>query len=225
MRKLLAFVLLIALAAGAWFAARLFIHRGEVRATIIFDQSQRIGKNDPLVADGVTIGRVTAVTPMDGREAVSIRVDRLHTRDVVTDSLFAVEGDPPHTRLEVTNTFAVGRPIDDGAILYAKQDRIATWLAKHGSAVQPLLSKLKRKADEKIEAIDREGLDAQLDEWKRKVPAWKKEGSDVLDRRLDEIRGEIEKLERQLRDSKKTEEADRLKERFKRWLDEVKNGD
>ena len=71
----------------------------------------------------------------------------MHRRAVLTDSLFAVD----HDQLIVTNTFAVGRPIDDGALLEAKEDSVSRWLAKHGGAVEPFVNKVRARADELID--------------------------------------------------------------------------
>ena len=140
-RKLLA---LIALAAVIWLGARYFSHRGDVKATVVFRDAGGLKKGDPVIEGDDAIGRVTKVTRLDGLDAVNVSIDRLHRRAVVTDSLFAIDDH----RLLVTNTFAVGKPIDDGAVLRAKEDGLRTWLAKHAGSVKPLMEKVKRAADE-----------------------------------------------------------------------------
>ena len=147
MRKLLSIVFLLALAAVAWFGARAFVHRGEVKATIVFDDVHGLRRGDPVVEHGETAGRVTSIDPLGDRSAVSIRLDRMHRRAVLTDSLFAVD----HNQLIVTNTFAVGRPIDDGALIEAKEDRVSRWLAKHGQSVEPLVNNVRARADQLID--------------------------------------------------------------------------
>src|SRR6266576_1305194 len=101
MRKLLVLLFIVAV---VWFGARALVHRGEVRATVVFDRAGVLRKGDPVVADGKTIGVVRKVTHLDGTDAVSIAIDRDHRRDVVSDSLFAIRGH----ELVVTNAFAVG---------------------------------------------------------------------------------------------------------------------
>src|ERR1043165_7155199 len=81
---------------------------------------------DPVVENGAVAGRVTKVSPLDGDVAVSGRIDRDHRRAVVSDSLFAVDG----RRLVVNNTFAIGTPVDDGALLRARDGGFAQWLAR-----------------------------------------------------------------------------------------------
>jgi len=214
MRKLFLLLVIVAL---VWIGARALVHRGEVKATVVFDRAGALRKGDPVVADGAPIGVVTKVSHLDGTDAVSIRIDRQHRRDVVSDSLFAIDGH----RIIVTNTFAVGSPIADGAVLRAHSDRISTWLAKHGSAVQPFIAKMKRAADDEIEKLDEKHLDSELASLKSKVPDWKAEGADALDHRLGEIKSRVGKIEDSLRRSNRAEEARKVKEKFDKWLDEV----
>ena len=209
-RKLLA---LLVLAAAVWLGARYFAHRGEIKATVVFPEAGALRKGDPVVESDQTIGHVTKVTQLDGQDAVVIRLDRAHRRSIVTDSLFAVDG----RRLIVTNTFAVGKPIDDGAVLRAKDDRLSRWLAKHANSVQPLVEKVKRAADQKLDAIDRELASATT-----KAPEWKREGKGVFQKNVDALAKKIEKTEEDLKRSDQTAEARRLREKFERWLEEVR---
>src|SRR5437763_3526974 len=163
-RKLLA---LIVLAAVVWLGARYFTHRGEIKATLVFHDAGALRKGDPVVENDQIIGRVTKVTQLDGQDAVVIRLAREHRRDIVSDSLFTLE----NRRIVVTNTFAVGKPIDDGAVLRARDDRFSRWLAKHAGAVKPFVDKVKRAADDKLDSIDVELASAMT-----KVPEWKREG-------------------------------------------------
>ena len=135
LRKLLA---LIVLAATVWLGARYFAHRGEIKATVVFREAGTLRKGDPVIENDQTIGRVTKISELDGQDAVVIRLDRAHRRDIVTDSLFSVE----NRRIVVNNTFAIGKPIDDGAVLRAKDDRFSRWLAKHANAVKPFVENL-----------------------------------------------------------------------------------
>jgi len=213
LRKLLA---LIALAAVVWLGARYFAHRGEVRATIVFHDAGELQKGDPVVDGDETIGRVTKVSRLDGKDAVDIRLDRTHRRSVVTDSLFTAGG----RRLVVTNTFAVGKPIEDGAVLRAKDDRLSKWLARHADSVKPLVEKVKRAADEKFDAIDR-AVDKELASATAKLPDWKRDGKEAVDKHLDELKKKIAKTEAELKRSDKTAEAKKLRDKFERWLAEV----
>ena len=216
MRKLF---LLLLIGAAVWFGARALAHRGEVKATVVFHQAHDLGKGDPVVADGVQIGSVTKVTRLDGDDAVSIRIDRAHRRDVVSDSLFAIN----HHRLLVTNSFSVGSPIADGAVLRARNDGVSSWLAQHASIVQPFIAKVKRAADNEIEKLDEHHLDAELARFKEKAPLWKAEGASIFDHRLDQMKARMAKIEDDLRRSNRAEEARNVKEKFEKWLEEVQH--
>ena len=147
MRKLLGLLFLLLLAAAVWLGARAFVHRGEVKATIVFDDVHGLRRGDPVVEHNTVAGRVTSVDRLGERSAVTVRIDRMHRRSILTDSLFAID----HNQLIVTNTFAVGRPIDDGALLEAKEDRVSRWLAKHGGAVEPFVDNVRSRADQLID--------------------------------------------------------------------------
>lgn len=208
-RKLLA---LIALALVVWLGARYFAHRGEIRATFVFHDAGDIRKGDAVVEDGATIGRVTKVTRLDGQDSVDVRIDRGHRRDVVNDSLIRIDDH----RVLVNNTFAIGRPIDDGAVLRVKDDRVRQWLAKHADSVKPFVDKVKRAADAKIDAID-----AELASATAKVPEWKRQGREAFEQHIDELKKKFEATEKDLQKSDKVAEARKLREKFERWLQEV----
>ncbi|MEA2161931.1 MAG: hypothetical protein QOK37_58 [Thermoanaerobaculia bacterium] len=214
MRKLLVLLVIVAV---VWFAARALVHRGEVKATIVFDHAGALRNGDPVMADGSKIGVVKKVTRLDGSDAVSIVIDREHRRDVVSDSHFAAD----EHKIIVTNTFAVGSPIADGDVLRARTDGVSAWLAKHGSAVQPFIAKMKHAADQEIDKLDQKHFDAELASLKSKVPQWKAEGADALGRHIEEIRKRTGKLEDDLRRSNRADEAKKIKEKFDKWLDEV----
>src|SRR5437667_8760120 len=209
-RKLLA---LIVLAAAVWLGARYFAHRGEIRFTVVFHEAGAVRKGDPVVENDQTIGRITKISELDGQDAVIIRLEREHRRDIVTDSLFSVE----NRRIVVNNTFAIGKPIEEGAVLRAKDDRFSRWLAKHAGAVKPFVDKVKRAADEKLDSIDAELASAMA-----KAPEWKREGKDVFDKNLDALEKKIEQTEKDLERSNQAAEARKLRERFEKWLAEVR---
>ncbi|MEA2339602.1 MAG: hypothetical protein QOE82_3609 [Thermoanaerobaculia bacterium] len=214
MRKL---ILLLVIVAAVWLGARALVHRGEVKATVVFHDARDLSKGDAVVAEGAQIGVVTKVTSLDGDDAVSIRIDREHRRDVVSDSLFAID----HHRLIVTNSFAVGSPIADGAVLRARTDGVSTWLAKHASSVSPLIAKMKHAADAQIEKFDEKHIDEELAKLTAKIPDWKAEGAGALDQHVASVRSRMAKIEDDLRRSHRAEEARKVKEKFDKWLDEV----
>lgn len=209
--------LLLVIAAVVWFGARALAHRGEVKATIVFDHAAGLRKGDAVVAEGKPIGEVTKITHLDDSDAVSLRIDGEHRRDLVSDSMFAID----RHRIVVTNTFAVGSPVASGAVLRASNDRVSSWLAKHAASVQPLIAKVKRAADDEIDKLDEKHIDRELAELKAKVPEWKAEGAGALDRHVGTVRSRIATIENDLRRSNRAAEARKLKEKFEKWLEEV----
>lgn len=175
MRKFLGVLFLVAVAAAVWLGARAFVHRGEVKATIVFRDPHGLRRGDLVLENGREIGRVTSVDRLDDRTAVTIRVDRDHRRDVVTDSLFAIDD---HSVI-VTNALAVGPPIADGAIIEAKEDRVSRWIAKHGSSVAPYVDKIRTGADQLIDKTPQAKADAaaEAQKLKEKATRWLREKS------------------------------------------------
>ena len=214
MRKLL---LLLVIVAVVWFGARALVHRGEVKATVVFDRAGVLRKGDPVIAGDSTIGVVRKVTHLDDTDAVSIVIGRDHRRDVVSDSLFTIDGH----KIVVNNTFAAGSPIADGAVLRARTDGVSAWLAKHGTAVAPLIAKIKKAADQEIDKLDQKHFDEELASLKSRVPRWKTEGAGTLEQHIESIRARVETMEDDLRRSNRAGEAKKIKEKFDKWLDEV----
>jgi ABC-type transporter Mla subunit MlaD len=186
-KKLLVIVLALA---TIWIGGRFILHRGEVRATIVMRDAGALRAGDPVVENGAVAGRVTKVSPLDGDVAVSVRIDRDHRRAVVSDSLFAVDG----RRLVVNNTFAIGTPVDDGALLRARDGGFAQWLARHADPLAPLLAKAKNATDAKV---------------------------DDADKRIADAKASVAKMEADLRRSNKVAEAKALREKFDRWIAEL----
>jgi ABC-type transporter Mla subunit MlaD len=211
-RKLLA---LIALAALVWLGARYLAHRGEIKLTLVVPHADSVSKGDPVVEGDETIGRVIKTSHIDdGADAVVVRLDRKHRRDVVTDSFFSVE----NHRIAVSNTFAVGKPVEDGAVIHVKEDRLTRWLARHSGAAKQLIEKAKHVADQKLDAIDAELASAMA-----KVPDWKRDGKDVFQKNVNAMQKKIEKAEADLKRSDQAAEAKKLREKFDRWLAEVQH--
>ena len=209
MKKLMSFVFLLVLAVAAWFGGRALVHRGEIKATIVFDDGGGIRRGDPVVSNDVIIGRVERVDDVDTRKAITVRLDRDHRRAILQDSLFAIDG----SKVVVTNTLAVGAPIEDGAIIHAKEDRVSRWLAKHGTSVATYIEQVRARADRLI--------DHDFDDWTAKTPEWKKEGADSFSKHLDEVKRKVEKAQIELESSHKMDEARHLKERFDRWMSDA----
>jgi hypothetical protein len=211
MRKLL---ILIVVAILVWVGARFLVHRGEVKATVVFHDARGLRKGDQVMEGTDRIGRITSVSRLDGDAAVSFRIDRAHARSVVTDSFFTIN----EHALVVSNTFAIGKPIADGAILRAREDRVGQWLVKHGQSLQPILAKAKRAIDGGFDDLDRE-----LDAAKAHAPQWKREGGDAIDRHVAPIRARVLQIEGDLRKSNRIAEAKAIRQKFEHWIEEMKH--
>lgn len=188
MKKLLVIVLVLI---AIWIGGRYVLHRGEVHATVVMHDAGSLRAGDAVVENGVVVGRVTKVAHLDGDDAISIRVDRDHRRAVVSDSLFAADGH----RLVVDNTFALGTPVGDGAVLRARDGAIAQWLARHGETIAPLLAKAKSATDAKL---------------------------DEADKRIAEVKTKVGKMEDDLVRSNHLAEAKALRDKFDKWVAEIK---
>ncbi|HEY5611496.1 MAG TPA: hypothetical protein VIL97_09830 [Thermoanaerobaculia bacterium] len=222
MRKLAAILLLVALAAGAWWAARWYKHKDDLRATVIFKSADELRRGNDVVADAIVIGRVTKVARLDGQDAVSIRVSPQYRKEVMTDSLFSIRGDAPSARLEIDNTIAVGKPVADGTVLYAREDKISRWLAEQGKKIAPIVRGLGQRAGELFDEYRSETLDQELETLKEQIPEWKKQGEEFARERIAEAEKRIADIEADLRKSKKKAEADKLRAKFKQWLNDAK---
>jgi hypothetical protein len=221
MRRLASLLFLLVLAVLVWLGARWFIHRGELHATVVLPSAGQLRRNDPVMEAGIQIGRVAGIARLDQEDAVSIRIARDYRRNIVADSFFEVAGTAPHVRLEVNNTVAVGAPVDDGAILHPRQDKVTRWLARHGSSVAPLIARLKQKTDRWLDTHSPDDLDQQLDDWKSRIPEWKKEGQATLERNLADARARIEEAESDLKKKGRFDEAAKLRKKFEAWWDDV----
>lgn len=222
-RKILAFLFLIALAAGVWTAARWLRHRNDLRVTVIFDSATGLREGNHVTRDGVVIGRVTGVAAQDGQEAVSLRIDAPDRKRLQTDSLYEVLGSPPRARLEVRSMLAIGKPLADGAVVYAREDRIGNWIAKQKAAVAPLIEKITRSADDLKRKYEAGEFDRELETWKKKLPEWEKEGGAAFSRNVEELKRRVARVEAELRAQNRKDDADSLRSRFDKWLKEVRS--
>jgi molecular chaperone DnaK (HSP70) len=209
MRKLAALVFLAVVAVAVWAGAQWFVHRQDIKATVVFAKPQKLRPGDAVKENGREVGRVVSIASIDDRQAVTVRLNRRERRAIVTDSLFSVKD---HA-VVVDNTFAIGRPIDDGEILEARDDRFARWLARHGAAAKPYIDAFRARIDTLA--------DHDFDEWTRRLPEWKKEGRVAFDRHVADAERRVAELQEELRKSNRAAEARKLKERFEQWLNET----
>ena len=220
-RKLLAFAFLILLVAGIWAAARWLRHRNDLRATVIFEVPTFLREGNHITRDGVVIGRVTGVAKLEQQEAVSIRIDSAYRKQVQTDSSWELLGARPNVRMEVKGMLAIGKPLPDGAVVYVREDKLRNWLEKQKASVAPLLERISRGTDDLKRKYEAGEFDRELEKWKKKLPEWEKEGSAALSKNVEEVRKKAARLEAELRQQNRSADADSLRRRFERWLEEV----
>lgn len=215
-RALLAIIFLAAVAAAIWFGVRWLAGRDDLEATIVFDSADPLQAGSPVVSKSLVIGEVTKVTPMQGRDAVSVRIDAKQREEFLVDSRFSVEGEGEGAILRVSSMLAFGRPVEEGEVLYARPSRIARWLEATGG---PFASRIREQA-----ARWRGSEDAKrkFEEWKRELPAWEKAGDEVVAENLEEIGRRVDELEAKLRRSGKEFDAQKLRRDFEAWVREVK---
>jgi uncharacterized protein YecE (DUF72 family) len=221
-RTLLAIILIAILAAGVWYGARWMADREDLNVTVVFKSAGDLRRGDPVTISGKVVGKVTKISPLESQDAVSIRVEKEYRNELMRDSLFAVVREGGESRLEVINTVAVGRPLEDGAVVYAREDRLTRWIARHGPAVGALAGRLEGKARKLLEDYESGKLKEELEQYREKVPQWRDQGDAVLRRNVEAVREKVDAAEKALRDSRRGREADELRKRFDEWLRDTK---
>ena len=213
-RLFLAIVFLAALAAAVWFGVRWLADRNDLEATVIFESADELAAGAPVVSKSLVIGEVTRVTPIQGRDAVSVRIRAGHREEFLVDSKFSIEGTP--AVLRVTSLFAFGRPVEEGEVLYARPSRLARWLGEAGG---PIVERVRAEASR---WRGREDALRRLEEWKRELPSWEQAGEGVVAKNLEEIGQRVDELETRLRSSGNEIDAQKLRRDFDAWLAEAK---
>jgi hypothetical protein len=222
LKRIAAIALLVALAAGVWFAARWQAGRDDLDVTIIFRSAEPLQEGNDVVEESLVIGRVTAVGRLDRQDAVSVTVDGEHRKRILSDTAFSIEGEAPDARLVVTNRFSSGPPVADGAVLHAREERLGRWLEDRGREVAPAVRALGERASRLIAEYEEGKFDERLEEWRRRYPEWQKSGREVVDRNVESLQAQVRKGEELLRSRGRDAEARRLREKFDEWLREVR---
>lgn len=223
MRKFLAFFLLAGVAILLWSAARLTRRGGDLRMTVVLASAEGLHGGSEVVSGGRTIGTVLSVALLDRDEALSLCIDREHRLEMLSDSLFSIGRQGTDPVLVVTNALAVGKPLEDGAVVRVKTDRISQWLTRHEKQLDPILGTLQRRANRAIEEYQTESLDQTLEKLKARLPEWKKEGGAALERNVAEARQQVERLEAKLRKQDRASEADVLRRKFEEWASKARD--
>lgn len=218
-RKLLAIAVLGGLLYAAFYVSRNVRHDEDLVATLIFDDATGVRPGTPLVEKGNQIGEVTSVGSVADKAAVTIGVPLEHRNRIFTDSTFEIAGEPVEIR--VLSSISVGAPLGNGAVIVARKDKVAKFIAKGGEKLAPHLEAAKAKAVEMISEYDAEMFRAQLDEWSEQLPEWKAEGREVFRKNLGELDDTVDEIEAALRRIDRNVEADRIREAFNEWVEDA----
>lgn len=223
MRKLLALTAVVLIVALFWSGTGWFGRSDELNAVIVFDRPEGLRAGDRVVQDGTPIGEVRKVSTVDGRPAVTIRVPEEHRSALRSDSLVRVVRGGSRPQLEVDSNFAVGRPLEDGAVLRARDHDLARWLDKGKDAVTPAARRMRDSAVAWIERTGTEKIDREIDDWTRRIPEWKQEGREAFAAHVAAARKTSEEWEASLRSAGRKADADRVRQRVDEWLDALKS--
>jgi hypothetical protein len=218
-RRTLAWLFLIAVAVGLWYGARWFRQSRSLEATLVFDAPQKIKAGAVVTYDDQRIGEVLRVTKLERKQAVVVSVDKDMRNHVRTDSLFSADNVEGRQRLVVSSRFAIGRPVEDGAVIHVRDRKYARLFDKGAKAVVPMAKELGDRTMEALKSYDRQKLEEQFSEWSARVPEWKKSGGEVLDKNMAVIEEKVEAAEAELRKNHRDVDADRLRQRFEAWLE------
>ncbi|HUP65284.1 MAG TPA: hypothetical protein VM557_08390 [Thermoanaerobaculia bacterium] len=214
-RTVLAILFLLALAGIVWWGARWMAMRDELEATVIFEQADELRPGSLVVSDSLVIGEVTKVTPLQGRDAVSLRIDAEHRSEVLVDSRYSIEGTHPNAVLRVHSMLAFGRPVQEGDVLIGRQSALARWLQKG----EPLIERVKSEAARLGSDSD---LAARLEKLRQDLPGMKESSESALQERLAGVADEVNELERKMREQGREIDAQKLRADFDRWVAEAK---
>lgn len=217
-RTFLALVFLVGLAAAIWYGVRWMESRDELEATLIFDSADELVPGNLVVSGALVIGEVTKVTPLQGKDAVSIRVNQDHRDQVRTDSRFRIDGTHPDAVVLVGSKLAFGRPVREGDVLYARQSGVTRWLEEKGGG-------LIARVQEEASRIGSDGeMKAKLQQWEAEIPNWKQQGDEIFAENLETIGEQVDRLEASLRESGKELDAQKIRRDFEGWLGKVRAG-
>lgn len=217
-RTLLAFVFLAALAAAIWYGVRWLETRDELEATVIFDSADELVPGNLVLSGALVVGEVTKVTPLQGRDAVSLRVGKDHRDQIRTDSRFRIDGRSPDAVVQVGSMLAFGRPVREGDVLYARHSGVSRWLEEKGGG---LLAKVREEA---ARIGSGEDLKSKLREWETEIPQWKQQGDEILAENLETIGERVDRLESRLRNSGQELDASEIRREFQSWVAKVRAG-
>ena len=217
-RKLFGAIVLAGVVLLLWTVARWYAHSNDLHATVVFDEPSGLHRGDTVLQGDEAIGRVIKVGRIGDQEAITIEVPREHRNALRSDSFYRVTDSH---ELVVDSNFAVGRPLEDRAVVHAEDSKVAQMIERGGRALLPAAKKAKDSAAALL-SRGHDDFDRQLDDWSARLPEWKREGHASFSKHLDEVKEKAENAETSLRQAGRKLEADRLRARVSAWIESAK---
>ncbi|RMD98879.1 MAG: MCE family protein [Deltaproteobacteria bacterium] len=188
--------------AGCWVIVLAACARGP-EFSVAFDKEQSIEVGNPVVLEGIEIGKVTGIDLADGKVLVTIRLDRKYADAIRQRSILSVkEGDLEHPpRMVVHLLDPQSPPARPGARLEGADSEWEVRLKKSTQVASRIWNDLTRKTNEftqslqaTIEEVSRseemQGMTATLKDLARKAEELQADPQGAA-RRIEEIRREL----------------------------------
>lgn len=217
-RKLFGAIVLCGVVLLLWTAARWYTHSSDLRAMVVFDEPTGLQRGAAVLQGDEPIGRVVKLGRIGDQQAVTIEVSREHRNALRSDSFFRVNDSH---QLIVDSNFAVGRPLEDRAVVHADDSKVAQMIERGGKALLPAARKAKDSAAALL-SRGHDDFDRQFEDWSARLPEWKREGRESFAKHIDEVKEKAASAEAALRQAGRKLEADRLRDRASAWIDAAK---
>ena len=214
--RVLFLILLIALVTGAWWLARRGDAGDDLTVAVVFPQPSGLRSGDPVVVGDETVGSVREVVAEGSAERVHVAIEGAKRGDARSDSVWRVDQRAGAATLVIDNRVAVGPSLEDGAEVRGGVDATREWLARG----REWFGRVSREAETLWKQTDGGAVERQFDEWSARVPEWKQRGGEAFAAAREEVARGARAAEQKLRESGRTEDADRLRARLDRWLAE-----
>lgn len=208
MKTLFRLLLLIALVAGAIWAWRSWLHRDDLRVTLIVDDRGTVAPGAQVLFDGRPIGEVTEVRALEDLHAVAIRIDAADRSVVKRDSKVRIEGE----RVIVDDSMTFASRLESGDVLRVRNASVRSWIARQTERFEPLVEDFNAFLRES--GFDSSEIERELDGWKAKLPELARGGKERLAQAAADAETAVEKAETELRRRGRNVDADRLRAEF-----------
>lgn len=215
--RILFLIILVAVIAGAWWFSPRNRTDDALEVTVAFSSDAAADPGAPVLLGTETIGRVESVErSADGTLEAAVHVDASARGNVRTDSVWTVD---PQGAIVVSNPLPTGPPLEDGARVRGGVNPGSEWIARGRS----MLDRISTEAASLIQSTDSAAVERQFDKWTAELPQWKARGEKGFDEARERVVRSVSDAERKLRESGRVDDANRLRERLRAWLDETRD--